>query len=150
MSASKVVALKIIVNTDGGSRGNPGVAATGFVIQGIGMGLKEYSEFLGKATNNEAEYRAAISALKKVRQLVGRDKLEQTEVEMRLDSELVVKQLSGEYKIEEKNLQLLFMEIWNLKFDFPKLIFKAIPREENKRADALVNICLDKESSRLF
>lgn len=146
----KQVKDKIIVYTDGGSRGNPGPAAIGVVIEGVGTELKEYSEFIGSTTNNEAEYRALILALKKVRQLAGRDQLENTTVEVRMDSELVVKQLNGEYKIEEKNLQPFFMEIWNLKFDFPKIKFVNIPREQNQRADRLVNSCLDQQGSKLF
>lgn len=146
----KNIASKIIVYTDGGSRGNPGEAAIGVVILGIGDDKKEYCELIDIATNNEAEYKAVIFALKKIRQLVGREKLKNAEVEIRLDSELVAKQLNGEYKIEEKNLQPLFMEIWNLKFDFPKLIFKHIPREQNKEADYLVNKALDEKESSLF
>ncbi len=146
----KQLAEKIVVYTDGGSRGNPGPAAIGVVISGIGKEIKEYSEFLGNKTNNEAEYQAVIFALKKVRQLAGRDNLKKTEVEMRVDSELIARQLRGEYKVEEKNLQPLFMEIWNLRFDFPHLIFKEIPREENQKADRLVNACLDQQNSKLF
>lgn len=146
----KEVADKIIVNTDGGSRGNPGSAAIGVVIMGIGKELKEYSEFIGIKTNNEAEYQAIVFALKKVRQLAGRKNLEKTVVEVQTDSELVARQLKGEYKIEEKNLQPLFMEIWNLRFDFPHLIFKEVPREENQKADRLVNACLAQQNSKLF
>jgi len=146
----KQIAEKIIVYTDGGSRGNPGSAALGVVIEGVGKQIKEYAEFLGEMTNNEAEYHAIIFALRKLRQLIGREKLTKTEVEIRSDSELVARQLRGEYKVEEKNLQPLFMKVWNLKFDFPKLIFKEISREENKRADKLVNAVLDKESNKLF
>ncbi|HOX21364.1 MAG TPA: ribonuclease HI family protein [Candidatus Paceibacterota bacterium] len=146
----KEVADKIIVNTDGGSRGNPGAAAIGAVITGIGKEIKEYSEFIGIKTNNEAEYQAIIFALKKVRQLAGRENLEKTGVEVRTDSELVARQLKGEYKVEEKNLQPLFMEIWNLRFDFPHLALKEVPREENQKADRLVNSCLDQQNSKLF
>ncbi len=141
---------KIIVYTDGGSRGNPGNAALGVVIEGVGSEKKYYGEFLGCLTNNEAEYQAVIFALKKLKQLLGREKLKQVEIEVRLDSELLANQLNGRYKIEEKNLQLLFMEIWNLKFDFPKIVFKHIPREENKEADVLVNKVLDEQTSKLF
>jgi ribonuclease HI len=146
----KNIASKIIAYTDGGSRGNPGEAAIGVVILGAGDEKKEYCELIGQKTNNEAEYQAVIFALKKIKQLVGKEKLKDTEVEIRLDSELVAKQLNGEYKIEEKNLQLLFMEIWNLKFDFPKVIFKHVPREQNKEADYLVNKALDEKESKLF
>jgi len=146
----KNIASKIIAYTDGGSRGNPGEAAIGVVILGAGDEKKEYCELIGQKTNNEAEYQAVIFALKKIKQLVGKEKLKDTEVEIRLDSELVAKQLNGEYKIEEKNLQLLFMEIWNLKFDFPKVIFKHVFREQNKEADYLVNKALDEKESKLF
>jgi len=147
---SKKVADKIIIFTDGGSRGNPGPAAIGVVIEGVAKGIKEYSEFIGETTNNEAEYQAVIFGLKKARQLAGRENLEKAEVEIRIDSELIARQLRGEYKVEEKNLQPLFMEIWNLRFDFPEITFKEIPREENQRADRLVNACLDKEKNKLF
>lgn len=146
----KEVANKIIVQTDGGSRGNPGPAAIGLVIMGIGREIKEYSDFIGVKTNNEAEYQAIIFAFKKVRQLAGRENLARVEVEVQTDSELVARQLRGEYKIEEKSLQPLFIEIWNLRFDFPKIVFKEIPREENQRADRLVNACLDQQNSKLF
>lgn len=146
----KKIKEKIIVYTDGGSRGNPGPAALGVVIEGLGKAPKEYQQYLGELTNNEAEYQAIIFALKKLKQLLGKEKLKKVIVEIRSDSELVIRQLKGEYKVEEKNLQLLFMEIWNLKFDFPQLNFKIIPREENQRADQLVNSCLNQESNKLF
>jgi len=92
--------------------------------------LKQYYEFIGETTNNEAEYQAIIFALRKIRQLIGRERLKQIPVEIRLDSELITKQLNGEYKIEDEKLQLLFMTIWNLKFDFGKLSFHYIPREK--------------------
>ena len=60
-----------------------------------------------------------------------------------MDSELVCSQLNGKYKIKEKNLHPLFIEIWNLKTDFKKVDFKYIPREQNKKADKLVNLALD-------
>ncbi len=146
----KNISKKIIVYTDGGSRGNPGPAAIGVVIEGIGNEPKQYNEFIGEATNNEAEYQAVIFALKKIRQLAGREILKQIQVEIRLDSELVAKQLNGEYKIEEEKLQPLFMTVWNLKFDFGNLSFKHVPREENRLADRLVNMCLDQQNSQLF
>ena len=82
--------------------------------------------------------------------LVGKEKLKHISVEIRLDSELVAKQLNGEYKIEEEKLQPFFMDIWNLKFDFGKLSFKYISREQNRLADKLVNLCLDQQNSKLF
>jgi len=133
------------IYTDGGSRGNPGPAAIGFVI-----GDKEYSEIIGEVTNNVAEYQAVIFALKKAKQLLGKEKLKQTRVIIHLDSELVGRQLKGEYKILERELQPLFLEVWNLKFDFKNLEFDIIPREKNKRADYLVNKALDNQNASLF
>lgn len=128
----------MIIYTDGGSRGNPGPAAAGFVIDGRG-----YGEYLGHATNNVAEYTAIASALKKARALLGKTKAKMTEVEMRMDSELAVKQLTGKYRINNAGIQPLFFEIWNLKFDFKKVDFIHVPREQNKEADAEVNKVLD-------
>ena len=134
---------QLIIYTDGGSRGNPGPAALGAVI-----GSKEYAAYLGTTTNNVAEYQAVIFALKKARQILGKNKLKDTEVIVKLDSELVANQLNGRYKVLEPELQPLFMEIWNLRFDFPNLTFQYVPREENTRADALVNQILDKENQK--
>lgn len=125
---------KIIIYTDGGARNNPGPAAIGVVI-----GEKEYSKFLGTTTNNEAEYQAVIFALKKVKQLIGKEKAKKIEIEIRSDSELLINQLNGEYKIKEKNLVPFFIEIWNLKQDFGEVKFIQVPREENILADSLVN-----------
>lgn len=125
---------KIIVYTDGGSRGNPGKSAIGVVINN-----KIYSKYLGIKTNNEAEYEAIIFALKKIKELFGSKKSKEIEIEIRFDSELVEKQLNGKYKIKEKRLYPLFIEIWNLKQDFKKVNFIYIPREKNIIADKLVN-----------
>ncbi|MGB9680947.1 MAG: ribonuclease HI family protein [Minisyncoccia bacterium] len=134
---------KIEVFVDGGSRGNPGEASLGVVI-----GNKEYGQYLGKKTNNEAEYEAVIFALKKLKSLFGKEKLKDKEVIINLDSELVFKQLTGQYKVLEPAMQKLFMVIWNLKFDFPHLKFNLIPREKNKRADQLVNKILDQQEKK--
>jgi len=134
----------IIINTDGGSRGNPGPAAIGAVFSDEkGMIIKEYGECIGQATNNEAEYQAVIFAIKKMNQLFGKKDAKNFEVEFRSDSELLVKQLNGQYKIEEPGLQPLFLKIWNLKIELGDVKFKHIPREENKRADRMVNEALD-------
>lgn len=132
---------KIVVHTDGGSRGNPGPAAIGVVIGG-----KEYGEYIGHATNNQAEYRAVIFALKKLKQILGKKRTRETEVQMKIDSELAVKQLNGRYKILEKELQPLFLEIWNLRLDFKNVGFEHVRREENRSADAMVNKILNQEA----
>jgi ribonuclease HI len=134
---------KIIMFTDGGSRGNPGPAAIGVYIETLG---KKYGECIGKKTNNEAEYGALIFGLKKIKQVLGNQKAKNAEVECYLDSELVVKQLNHEYKLKEKHIQEFFLEIWNLMLDFGKVSFVHIPREKNKIADALVNEALDNKS----
>jgi len=135
---------KFIVYTDGGARGNPGPAALGYIIKNEkGDVLKEHGEYIGEKTNNEAEYKAAIFALKKIKSLWGKEKAKKTEVKMFADSELLVKQLTGQYKVENAKIQQFFLELWNLKVDFKKVSFTAIPREKNKEADRLVNEALD-------
>ena len=140
---------KIIIYTDGGSRGNPGPGAAGFVFcNEKGEPFKKFSEYLGdNLTNNEAEYQAAVSALKKFKALFGNKLAENSEIEIRSDSELLVKQLNGEYKILEPNIQSLFIVLWNLRLDFAKTKFKLIAREKNKEADGLANEELNKEAS---
>ena len=142
---------KIITYTDGGSRGNPGEAALGVVISDEkGNVIKEYGERLGIKTNNEAEYAAVISALKKLKALYGKEKTKKMEAEMRMDSELATKQLAGQYKIESEKIVPLFVMVWNLKMDFAKVTFSHVPREQNKEADRLVNEALDNEPQSLF
>jgi len=142
-----------IVYTDGGARGNPGPAALGVVIQNAkGETLKEYGEYLGETTNNEAEYRAAISALRKIKSQWGKDKAKKTDVKLFADSELMVKQMTGRYKVENPKIQQFFLELWNLTVDFNDVTFQAIPREKNKGADSMVNQALDSndKSQQLF
>ena len=145
---------KIIIYTDGGSRGNPGSAAMGAVFYNEKKQLfKEYSEYLGKnLTNNEAEYQAVIFALQKFKALFGKKLAKSTDIEIKSDSELLVKQLKGEYKVLDRQIQTLFLNIWNLKLDFKIVKFTLIPREKNKEADALVNQALDneKKNQKLF
>ncbi len=108
--------------------------------------IKSYSEFLGEATNNEAEYQAVISALKKFKALFGKKLAKNSEIVLRSDSELLIKQLNGEYKILEPRIQQLFIAAWNLKLDFKKVKFKLISRQKNQAADRLVNEALDSQS----
>ena len=132
--------MKLTIYIDGGSRGNPGPAAIGVVFKETN---KKYSCFLGKATNNEAEYEALIFGLKKAKAVFGKKDLD---IEIRSDSELLVKQMKGEYKVKEN--KDLFIKAWNLKVELKNIIFTAIPREDNKEADRLVNEALDAESSK--
>jgi len=145
---------KIIIYTDGGSRGNPGPGAVGVVFcNEKGEIFKKYSQYLGENfTNNEAEYQAVIFALKKFKSLFGKKLAKNSEIELRSDSELLIKQLRGEYKILEPKIQPLFIAVWNLKLDFKKVKSTLISREKNKEADRLVNEALDSEerSQKLF
>lgn len=130
---------KIIINTDGGARGNPGPAAIGVVIAPD----KEYSEYIGETTNNVAEYKAVVFALKKAKALLGGEKAGKAEVEIRSDSELLVSQMNGKYKVKEESLRELFVDVWNLMTEFSSVSFVHVPREKNSEADALVNRELD-------
>ena len=129
---------KLIIFTDGGARGNPGPAAIGVLIDD-----RKYKEYIGETTNNIAEYKAVIFALKKVIQIFGKDKAKESILEINVDSELLYKQVRGEYRIKDADLQPLFIEIWNLKQDFKSVSFNHVPREKNKEADKLVNEELD-------
>lgn len=135
---------QITIHTDGGSRGNPGPAALG-----VAMGApisKGYSKYLGKKTNNEAEYEAVIFALAKLKGLLGKKKCETLKVIFKMDSDLAVQQLSGKWRIEGKTVIPLFVKIHNLRLDFGELEFHHVPREENKEADKLVNQELNKHT----
>lgn len=137
---------KIIIYTDGGSRGNPGPAAIGVIFcNEKGQIIKKYSQYLGEATNNEAEYQAVIFALTKFKALFGKKLAQDSELGIRSDSELLINQLNGKYKILEPRIADLFLKIWNLKIDFRKVIFKFISREKNKEADRLVNETLNSQ-----
>ena len=143
--------MKLVIYTDGGSRGNPGEAAIGVVVcNNNGEALKKYGEPIGQATNNEAEYQALIFVFKKMKQVFGKAKMAEAQIEVRMDSELIVKQLSHQYKIEEPNLQQLFLQVWNLMLDFGPIKFVAVPRERNKEADRLVNQALNNQQVNLL
>lgn len=131
---------KIIMYSDGGSRGNPGPAALGVYIETLD---KRFGEFLGTKTNNEAEYMAIVAGLKKIKALVGKEKAKQTEVECRMDSELACRQLNHIYKIENEKLQPLFFQVWNLMLDFKSVTFVHVFREKNTVADAEANKAMD-------
>ncbi|MEI8103788.1 MAG: ribonuclease HI family protein [Candidatus Moraniibacteriota bacterium] len=131
---------KIVVYTDGGARNNPGPAALGVYIETLDKG---YGEYLGTKTNNEAEYSAILFALKKIKTLIGKDRSKQAHIDMRMDSELACKQLNHVYKIKKPHIQKFCIEIWNEVLDFERVTFTHVFREQNKKADALVNEALD-------
>lgn len=130
---------KVIIYTDGGARGNPGPAGIGVVFFDHKKNiLHQFAEYIGKATNNQAEYRAVILALEKAKEL------NFTELDFYLDSELVARQINGEYKVKDKDLGSLFVKVWNLKLGFKKVVFHHVTREKNKEADKLVNRAIDR------
>lgn len=144
---------KITINTDGGSRGNPGDGAIGIIFSDEkGKIIKSYGEKIGFCTNNEAEYKALIFALKKAKQVIGKDKIKAYEIEVRSDSELLVSQMNGRYKVQDEKIGKLFLEVWNLRVELPKINFVAISRESNKLADKMVNEAFDGQtrSQKLF
>lgn len=133
----------IIIYTDGGARGNPGPAAIGVTIHG-----KRYNEYIGETTNNVAEYRAVIFALKKALGTLGVTKARATSLHINTDSELIAKQLMKLYRVKQPHLKPLWLDAQNLMQSFAAVQFIMIPREENKEADALVNEALDNHAMR--
>jgi len=143
---------KIRIFTDGAAWGNPGPSAIGIVLE-TGGKKKTYREFIGYATNNEAEYKALIFALQKVKLIYGKTKSKNLNLDCYLDSELIVKQLNRKYKVIEENIQKLFLLLWNLIIDFKEVEFSHIPRSKNSEADRLANLALDEATraqSRMF
>ncbi len=130
---------KLTIYTDGGARGNPGPAGIGCVLYDKDKNIvAEISEYIGEATNNQAEYKAVIAAIKKAKELGAE------ELEFYLDSELVVRQLNREYKVKNKELAPLFVQIYNAVLGFKKVSFNHIRREMNEEADRLANKAMDK------
>lgn len=137
----------IVMYTDGGARGNPGISGAGAVIYGEdGKPVKMISKFLGRQTNNFAEYEAVALALEETKRIFGSQKGKDTEIEIRMDSELVARQLSGVYQIKEPTLFPQFIRVHNLCVaHFPHVRFTHVPREKNKEADRLANEAMDRQ-----
>ena len=128
---------KVVVHVDGGARGNPGPAAVGAVATLEGEVLAERSAYIGEATNNVAEYRALLLGLELARELGAR------RVEVVNDSELVARQIGGEYKVKNAALKPLFLEAMRTLREFEGWAVRPVRREQNTRADELVNEALD-------
>jgi probable phosphoglycerate mutase len=129
----------VVVEADGGSRGNPGPAGYGAVVLDPGSGavLAERKDGIGIATNNVAEYRGLIAGLEAARDLGAR------RVAVRMDSKLVVEQLKGRWRVNNEGLRPLFAQAAALRDGFTSVTFEWIPRERNKHADRLANEAMD-------
>ena len=136
---------EIIINTDGGARGNPGPAAIGITAKAGNETIFEISEYVGEQTNNVAEYTAVIHALNHLKE----HQLTTANCVFILDSELIVRQINGQYRVKEPRLQALVGEVHRLIREFKEqkaldlISFRHVLRSENKRADQLVNQALD-------
>lgn len=132
--------MKIIIYTDGASRGNPGPASYGFTItEENGRLIYEEGKYIGVSTNNIAEYTAVLMALKYVKEKLKGD----LQIELYADSRLVVEQLSGRFKVKSQHLKPLIEQIQILKMELGGAIHTHIPRLQNTKADALANKALD-------
>jgi ribonuclease H / adenosylcobalamin/alpha-ribazole phosphatase len=130
--------VKATLSTDGGSRGNPGPAAYGYVLEtDDGTVLDARGEAIGTATNNVAEYRALVEGLRAAAR-AGVDDLEVVS-----DSELLVKQMRGEYKVKNAALRELSLEAARIAREIGTVRYRAVRREFNELADRLVNEALD-------
>lgn len=129
----------LIVEADGGSRGNPGPAAYGAVVRDAVTGavLAELAEYLGEVSNNVAEYRGAIAGLEHAYEVDPT-----ANVEMRLDSKLIVEQMSGRWQIKHPDMRTLAKRARAV-FPPGQVTYTWVPRERNKHADALVNEMID-------
>jgi ribonuclease HI len=124
--------------TDGASRGNPGPAGLGVVIEDeAGMRLRGLHRWLGITTNNEAEYHALIEGLKAVAEW------KPDRLEVYLDSKLVVEQVTGRYRVKKPELQVLCKQATALLAGFPQVQVRHVEREKNRGADALANMAVD-------
>ena len=136
---------KIHIFTDGGARGNPGPAAAAFVAKDSAGNVRLLrGKYLGKATNNFAEYQGVILAfeeLLKTAEVAPR----KTTLAFSLDSNLVVNQLNGVFKVKDAKIRELVLAVRNLEVQFAQVSYQHIPREKNTAADRIVNETLDKE-----
>lgn len=132
----------LILNIDGGSRGNPGPAGAGVVLRDAGGRVVAHlGAFLGRATNNVAEYSGLIAGLKKAAELAAR------RVKVYSDSQLLVYQMTGRYRVKNPALAGLLLEAKGLESKFDRVDYQHIPREQNAIADGLANQAMDARKS---
>jgi len=136
--------MHFTIHADGGARGNPGPAGAGAVVRDeLGNIVGSVSDYLGRRTNNYAEYEAVIQALAKVHTLA-KGKLADTSVMVKMDSELVVKQMQGVYKIKHPDMQAQAARLKELAAPLGLISFAHVPRAQNSDADALANEAMDR------
>jgi ribonuclease HI len=137
------VGRKVVVEADGGSRGNPGPAGYGAVVLDAATGdvLAERHGGLGVTTNNVAEYRGLIAGLRAAIELGA------TDVEVRMDSKLVVEQMSGRWQVKHPSMKPLALEAGTLVRELGSVRFGWVPRASNGRADALANRAMDTQAA---
>ena len=135
----------LFIFTDGGARGNPGPAAIGFMVKdNRGQVLVKLGKYIGRATNNVAEYQAVIEALQWI---ISNIKYQISNIQFFLDSKLVVNQLNGRFKIKDVKLKNLIIKVRCLEKEInEKIFYHFIPRQKNHHADFLVNQALDKKN----
>jgi len=133
---------RVLVWSDGAARGNPGPAGAGAVITDPeGRVLERYGRFLGKQTNNYAEYQGLLLGLQKAMELGAR------EVGVRADSQLLIRQLEGKYRVRNAGLKPLHEQALKLLRSFEKFDLRHVPREENFNADEMSNRAIDEKMS---
>lgn len=137
--------IEIVIHSDGGSRGNPGLAAIGVVAESQGKVLFEISKVIGETTNNIAEYTAVLEGMKELYKMHNMGLLSGvSKISWFLDSQLVVEQLLGRYKIKKQHIKDLVSEISTVRMTLPyPILFSHVKREQNKEADSLVNQAMD-------
>lgn len=134
----------LVVHCDGGARGNPGPAAAACVIDDVARKVRYLcGKYLGRATNNQAEYEAVKLALEVIKENYPDPK----DVDFYLDSLLVTEQLRGLFKIKNPKLRELFFEVRSLETSLGKVHYHYIKREKNLQADSLVNRSIDEKRS---
>lgn len=133
----------LVIHIDGGSRGNPGEAGFGVYVEARDGSTAELYGYLGRATNNVAEYQALLHAL---RHALSRGA---THVRILSDSELVVRQMAGEYKVKHPDMIPLHREASSLMRRFERATLSHVRREQNREADRLANRALDERASKL-
>jgi ribonuclease HI len=133
----------LIIETDGASRGNPGLSGAGVIIKdGQGNRIKHIAEFLGSMTNNQAEYHALIIGLKAAAEY------QPERVTVRMDSELVVRQMNGQYRVKNPSMIPLYTQAVEAAQALTNVTIEHVPREKNPGADNVANLAIDGRMTR--